>query len=151
MPRQYWCGVSNIWVVNASGQLLCSKRSYQTANPGKWQTYFGGHVPVGLSFRQNAVKELQEEIGITVTEEDLFLIAEGNNLEHKQFFESYVILYNGAAVDLSKTDKEITDVNWMNMDDYWKDKEANPENWCNQCRPDNQKLILQWLEEKTAK
>lgn len=145
-PRQYWYGLSKIWVVNSKAQILCSKRSLDTADPGLWQTYFGGHLPFGLSFTENAVKELREESGIEVQEQDLFLIEDGINEEKKNFFESFVVLYNGENIDITKTDGEVTEAKWMDMDDYWQEQAAYPEKWCCRCKPKHQKLIKEWLK-----
>ena len=47
-PYIIWHGVSNIWVLNNLGSTLCSKRAETVSgNPGKWQTYFGGHAKAG--------------------------------------------------------------------------------------------------------
>ena len=140
--HRFWCGVSNIWLVNDRGQLLCSKRSEAlSGNPGKWQTYFGGHVPAGMTFRQNAVKELKEEIGLSVDEQDLFLVSKGRDDKNKKFFESCASRFNGMPTDLNFTDGEVTEAKWMDMDEYWKEREENPEVWCNSCKPEQQKAI----------
>jgi 8-oxo-dGTP pyrophosphatase MutT (NUDIX family) len=151
-PYRWWCGVSNIWLVNAQGQLLCSKRSYNVqGNPGKWQSYFGGHVPFGLSFEETAIKELQEEVGLKISFEDLFLIEEGAYEENKQFYRSFVVLFDREITDLIFSDGEIIDAKWMDMDDYWNEKERNPDTWCNRCLPRHQKIILEWLASNKQK
>ena len=145
-PYRWWCGVSNIWLVNEAGHLLCSKRADTVSwNPGKWQSYFGGHVPFGLSFEETAVKELQEEVALRISPKDLFLVEEGVYEENKQFYKSFVSLFSGDYTDLVFTDGEIVDLKWMKMDDYWNEKERNPDTWCNRCLPRHQKIILEWL------
>jgi len=139
-------GISNVWLVNDAGQIMCSKRSESMAgNPGKWQTYFGGHVTAGLSFTQTAVKELAEEAGLEVTENDLYLVVEDKFDEDPRFFKSYAVRFNGLPSDLHFADGEITEAKWMDMNEYWKDKEANPDNWCNSCKPEQQAKIREWL------
>lgn len=145
-PYRWWCGVSNIWVVNKEGELLCSKRSNElSGNPGKWQSYFGGHVPFGLSFEETALKELQEESGLNRSLKDLFLVEEGRYEENKQFYKSFVVLFDGTVAELIFSDSEIIDAKWMKMDEYWKEKEERPEDWCNRCLPRHQEMILDWL------
>lgn len=149
-PRKYWCGVSNIWVVNKKGQLLCSKRVFlrSKGNSGKWQSYFGGHLQLGSSFGETAVKELKEEAGIAISLEDLFLVDAGRYEHEKKFYENFVILYDG-PIDLSKTDGEVTEVRWLDMDRYWQESQIkNPENWCHACKPEHQKVIRAWLARK---
>lgn len=145
-PEKYYCGVANIWLVNDLGQLLVSKRSdWVSGNPGKWQTYFGGHVTADMSFKETAVKELEEEAGLNISKNDLFLVSKGKDEAHRRFFESYVLRFNGSPEDLSFTDDEIVDAKWMDMDTYWKDRGSNPDMWCNSCRPEQQTIIKEWI------
>ena len=146
MPYRWWYGVSHIWVVNHEGQLLCSKRSETlSGNPGKWQSYFGGHVPFGLSFEETAVKELQEEVGLNISSLDLFFVEDSLHEGRKQFCKSFALLFNGNISDVSFPDAEVVDAKWMKMDEYWNEQERNPERWCNRCFPKHQKIILEWL------
>lgn len=148
-PNKYWYGVVCIWLVNNAGQILCSRRALHLgANPGKWQTYFGGHVAQNHTFIQTALKELEEEAGISVKEEDLFLIEAVKKPEEKVFADRFAILFNEPTIDLSKTDGETAEVRWMNMEDCWKEQGKNPDMWCSPCRPHHQTLIRQWLTEK---
>lgn len=147
-PVEYWHGVVNVWLVNRDLQLMVSKRSESVGgNPGKWQTYFGGHVPAGLSHSETAVKELQEEIGLTIEPDKLHLIEKGqfSNEDHLHFYESYAYLYNGSPDDLTFSDGEIVQAKWFSIDDYWRAKTAYPEQWCNACNEENQKRIKEWL------
>lgn len=148
-PNQYWYGIVCIWVVNNAGQILCSKRALHIANPGKWESYFGGHVVENQTFKQTAIKELKEEAGISAREEDLFLIEDVKKPEEKVFAERFALLYNDPTVNLIGTDGEVTEVRWMDIDDYWSEQEKYPNMWCNHCRPHHQKLIREWLATKT--
>jgi len=43
-PLSIWHSVTVIWMMNDQGQILCTKRAETNeGNPGKWQTYVGGH------------------------------------------------------------------------------------------------------------
>ncbi len=142
-----WCGVVNVWVVNDDGRLLCSKRSDGlSGNPGKWQTYFGGHIPAGLGFREAAVKELGEEIGVRFEDRDFFFIHRGKDDVNRKFFESYTVRFNGKVEDLHFSDGEITEVRWMSIDEYLAEEAQNPEQWCNGCKPERQKAIREWVK-----
>lgn len=144
-PRKYFHGVSNIWVVNTKGELLCSKRSVRVkGNPGKWQTFFGGHVQAGETFLQTAQRELFEETNIKGSENNFRLIEKGMNEVHRHFFEGYLYVYKGEV--LSFIDGEITETRWMSFEEYNKEKENTPERWCNSCNVIKQKIILEFLK-----
>lgn len=146
LPYRYWYGVTKIWVVNDKAELMVSRRAETlSGNPGKWQTYFGGHVTMGMSFQDTAVKELAEEAGLRVRPEDLFLIAKGRNDAKKNFFEMYTYHFNGQPHDLHFVDGEVTDAKWMSMEEYWKEQEQFPEQWCNSCALEFQDKIRDWL------
>ncbi len=147
-PVTHWHGVVNVWLVNRAGQLMVSKRAENVGgNPGKWQTYFGGHVPAGMSYLETAVKELQEEVGLDISADSLHFIDKGQfaNEDHLHFYESYVYLFVGQPNDLDFTDNEISEAKWMDMEVYEAARAEHPEQWCNACNPDNQKRIKDWL------
>lgn len=146
-PLRYWHGVANIWLVNPKLQILCSKRSKTlSGNPGKWQTYFGGHVKAGNTFKQTAILELDEEIGLQIEESKLCLIQKGENLSSLHFFESYAFLFEDNITDLKFNDGEITEIKWFDMKKYWELKQTHPDDWCNSCDPEKQKKIQQCVE-----
>jgi len=145
VPRRWWYGVATIWVVNDQAQILCSKRSEQTANGGLWQTYFGGHVQAGQSFQQTAVIELAEEAGIKIQLTDLQLVETGRKENLKVMFERFMVRFNGRAEDLNLQDDEITDARWMSMDQAERHKSIPANQWCNECTPEQKKLILERL------
>lgn len=148
-PVQHWHGVVNVWLVNANGELMVSKRSENVGgNPGKWQTYFGGHVPAGMTHIETAVKELEEEIGLTINPDSLHIIDKGQftNDDHLHFYESYALLYEGNPEGLNFADGEISAAKWMSMDEYQQARTDNPEQWCNACNEQNQLKIKEWLK-----
>lgn len=141
-PLRYWHGVVNLWLVNQKLQLLCSKRAKTlSGNPGKWQTYFGGHVKAGKTFKQAAILELDEEIGLKTEELNFCLIEKGKHALAKHFYESYAYLFKGNITDLKFNDGEITEVKWIDMKKYWELKQLYPDDWCNSCSQENQKKI----------
>ena len=145
-PLKYWHGVVNIWIVNPKLQLLCSKRSETlTGNPGKWQTYFGGHVKAGKTFKQAAALELDEEVGLQIQDVKLCLIDRGKHESSKHFYESYAYLLENNTTSLKFNDGEITEVKWMDMEEYWEEKQLHPDSWCNSCGPENQEKIRNYI------
>lgn len=145
-PLQYWHGVVNVWIISPDGRLLCSKRSeLLQGNPGKWQSYFGGHLKVGQSFAQAAVAEMDEEIGLSIQVEKLRLIEKGTHEPSKHFYESFVCLFAGSLDELRFNDGEITEVQWMSFDAYNHDKEVYPDRWCNGISLENQQKIIALL------
>lgn len=146
-PRIHWCAVVNIWLVNAKGEILCSKRSKMlSGNPDKWQTYFGGHVKAGQTFADAAVCELNEEVGLTIDASKLFLVSKGTNPpEIHSHFESYLYPFDGEISELRFNDGEIVEARWLSLDDYLKERRAHPETWCNGINAQNEEIIRGWM------
>lgn len=145
-PPRFWFAVSRIWLVNGLGQVMCSKRSQGvSSHAGKWQTYFGGHVAAGDTILETAQRELEEEAGLHRPLEDFFLIKKGRNDKKKVFFESFAVRFDGMSSDLRFSDREVSEAKWMDLDEYMREKEAHPSLWCNECTPENQKAIRDWL------
>ncbi len=146
LPPRYWFAVSRIWLVNDTGQIMCSKRAKGLVSyPGRWQTYFGGHVGAGESIIDTAQRELEEEAGIRRSTNQLFLIERGRIEEKKVFFESYATLFNGRSTDLHFSDREVSAARWMSLEEYEREQQMNPELWCNPCSLENQAAIRVWL------
>ena len=91
-PVKFWHGVVNVWLVNPQLQLLCSKRSGTlNGNPGKWQTYFGGHLKAGDTFKKTVSSELDEEVGIQIQDSKLILIFKGKHEQARHFLKVMLI------------------------------------------------------------
>lgn len=82
-PRQLvhrdgdWHRTAQIWVVSGAHEVLCDLRSDAVDSwPGYWDALFGGHVPAGSDYLETAVRELQEEVGITARPDELIFIAD---------------------------------------------------------------------------
>lgn len=147
-PLKHWHGVVNVWLVNDNGDILVTKRSDTvTGNPNKWQTFLGGHIPAGMTHKVTAVKELKEEVGLSIDPDNLYLIDKGKaaHSDHLHFYESYAYLYNGLVKDLVFEDGEIVSAKWLSLEQYNQERSSSPQDWCNGCNEENQKRIRLWL------
>jgi 16S rRNA (adenine1518-N6/adenine1519-N6)-dimethyltransferase len=59
----------HVFVVNRHGELLLQKRSrFKDQHPGVWDSSVAGHLDAGEDYAAAAMRELEEEMGITGTE-----------------------------------------------------------------------------------
>lgn len=62
-----WHRVAHVWLVS-DHLILCQQRSLNKEfNPGFWEPFFGGHMHPNETYEQAAMRELTEELGISVT------------------------------------------------------------------------------------
>jgi isopentenyldiphosphate isomerase len=57
------------------GNFLLQKKSKSTENGGKWSSAVSGHVLYNESYEEAAVREIKEELGLSISPEDLKRIA----------------------------------------------------------------------------
>lgn len=142
-PLQFWHAVTNIWVINSQGQILCTHRSsINEGNPNKWQTYVGGHVKHEDDFEGAAIRELGEEIGLSLTDGNLVYVKEEKGEPWKHIGVMFAFFWDGNVEDINAQDGEIDDAKWMSFEDYAMEKESYPEEWCNNIDKDRYEEII---------
>lgn len=98
-----WHRSVHVWVLNNREELLIQRRSLEKeSHPGLWDVSCAGHITAGDSNLQAAVRELKEELDITVRPDEL-----------KRMFtvESHYVLNNGMYKD-----NELVDVYLLRKD-----------------------------------
>jgi len=132
MPPSVWHGVASVWLFNSKGKILCSKRSDKlSGNPGKWQTYFGGHVKADNNFLQTAQRELEEEVELDLPSDNFKLVDSGKRQDVMHIYKMYAVLFEDDLSKLKFTDGEVVETKWLAFDDYLSDRNSSPNKWCN--------------------
>ncbi len=116
-----WHRSCDIWVINSKGEILCQKRSMKKdVKPGKWESFFGGHVLAGEDYLDSAVKELAEELGIATrfSQSDFFKIYKsdeesGRGYPHRQFKYIFRLKRDGALDGFAYEKDEIDGLKWV--------------------------------------
>ena len=66
------CRVSALWLTNSKGEILMAQRALTKKwGAGKWATAVAGTVDEGETYDSNIVKEIYEELGVTLGLENL--------------------------------------------------------------------------------
>jgi len=64
-----WHKTVQVWVCNAAGDVLLQKRqASKIGSPGKWDVSCGGHCIDGETPESGALREIEEELGLVVSE-----------------------------------------------------------------------------------
>ncbi len=87
----------HVFVVNRHGELLLQKRSrFKDAHPGVWDSSVAGHLDAGEDYGVAAIRELEEEMGITgveIVEIGRVSPSEATGWEHVRL---YLVRWDGA-------------------------------------------------------
>lgn len=94
-----WHRTVQIWIINDNNHLLLQKRhSKKIGSPGKWDISCGGHCVNGETSIQSAKRELEEELGLIMSDDKFeylytikYISQQGLNNE---FVDTYLIKYN---------------------------------------------------------
>ncbi len=122
MPPDKYHLVVHIWIKNSENKYLLAQRSgNRKTYPLKWECV-GGSVITGETSIQAALREVKEEIGLEISENNCQLVAtqirdivEGQRIN--DIVDIYLVTYDG-QVELSKaTTDEVAQIKWLNRTD----------------------------------
>lgn len=114
-PGEYHL-VAAIWTADKDGHLLLTKRSPEKEFfPNEWENS-GGAVLAGETSAEGTVRELQEETGIRVTEQDLILL--GSCREENYHVDTYLVLLGASKPAITLQKGETADYKWVSFEEY---------------------------------
>ncbi len=117
----------HVFVFNKRKELLLQKRSrLKDVHPSVWDSSAAGHLNAGEGYKATAVRELDEEMGITNTElQEVTHIAPCANTgwEHVRL---YLARYDGAV---RFPCSEVESIQWFSMDEICEWLEARPQDF----------------------
>lgn len=98
-----WHKVVYIWIINSRDELLIQKRSpNKDKDPNLWTISAYGHLSAGDSSKDGALRELYEELGIHILEEELKYLFTVK--QHKVHREDYI---DNEIIDVYLVKKDI--------------------------------------------
>lgn len=124
-----WHKAVHIWIVNDKGDLILQKRSSEKlTNPNMWTTSTSGHLSAGDSPVNGAIRELSEEIGLTVNKEDLeylFTVKEhsvhnNGTLINNEIIDVFLISENIDITKLKLQEEEVSEVKYISYLEFEK-------------------------------
>lgn len=120
-----------VLVRDQDNRILFQKRSAtKDLYPNCWDLSVGGHVDYGDSYEETAIRELQEELGLSATIDDLVFLKEVlvTLPDSHEFF--HVFEYNlksGQEIKLDQT--EVSEVAWKTEQEVKDSMSQNPNEW----------------------
>ena len=103
-----------VWMQNFEGKLLMTQRHPDKKAGGLWE-FTGGGVLAGETTKQAAVRELQEELGVSASETELSLL---EVYQHKNYFmDIFVIKRDVDTAALKLQPSEVVDAKWVSREE----------------------------------
>ena len=135
---------AHVWIIRRkqSGyDILLQKRSMNKDSfPGMYDTSSAGHIPAGDEPKESAMRELQEELGIAATEDELQYAGMFHG-QYEKVFHGHIFRDNEIARvyvyqkpvdehDLKLQESEVEEVQWFDLDAVWTEIHHSRERIC---------------------
>ena len=128
-----WHLVVHIWIYNSRGEVLLQFRSKQKKLfPSFWDISVAGHIGAGEKALICAIREMKEEIGLSIKPSDLekvfnfnLSVPANNNMQNNEVCSVFLFKYDGLAEDLVLEKEEVEKVKFFSME-FLKKEFSNP-------------------------
>ena len=115
IPKGLYHLVVSAWIVNQQGQYLLSQRHPDKQYPLYWECT-GGSVLSGENSLQGAVREVKEELGITLAPEQGKPIYQFRREDMQDFYDVWLFHADIDIKEMVLQKTEVVDVQWVNQD-----------------------------------
>ncbi len=112
------------FVFNYEGDVLLQKRSANKKLwPNLWDITAGGHVLAGEFGTQALIREIKEELGIDVLEDEVkYLVGSTSvnikgNIINKHFNECYIVMKDIDISEIKLQEEEVSDIRWFTKEE----------------------------------
>lgn len=106
--------VTVAWVYNSKGEFLMQKRASNKRYPLVYANH-GGRAIEGETSKESMVRELNEEIGILINEDELILLRTFNDDE--SIFDEYIVLRNIDENQINIDKREVDSCSWFTLEE----------------------------------
>ncbi|MBN2322743.1 MAG: NUDIX domain-containing protein [Spirochaetes bacterium] len=105
----------HIWLYRQNEILLQKRSKSKDSHPGLWDISAAGHIDVGETPLHAAIREIKEELGLTVKKnalryvetKRLDLVSQGGKFIDKEITALFLCRFEGAIDDLFQNDAEV--------------------------------------------
>ena len=109
--------VSVLWVTNPNGDILVARRGLDKKHdPGKWEPAVAGTLEEGETYETNILKEAREEIGISITQNDI-RVGPKLFLGKDWIFFCQIFFYQTDQKEFTIQKEEVMEVKWFTREE----------------------------------
>lgn len=116
LPEGAYHLVVQVWIRDGRGRFLISRRHPDKPFGLYWECT-GGSVTAGEDSRSGAMREVGEELGISLKPEQLTLMSVRRRDDYSDFCDDWLARWDGELDQLRLQDSEVVDAKWANYDE----------------------------------
>ena len=119
-----------VLVVNGDNILIHQRSISKKVYPNLWSLFVRGHVQAGESSIDACKREIKEEIGIDVNEDELEFLytlkekAKKKDYIENMFYDTYILRKDIDIKDITIQKEELNDIKFINIDEVKKQIES---------------------------
>lgn len=124
---------SHLWLARRKDgkvQILLQKRAeHKSSFPGCYDISSAGHIPAGDGYLKSAIRELEEELGVTAEEKDLIYCGDrkviwddvffGKPFHDRQISRVFLLWLDREESTFTLQEAEVGGVLWMNFEECY--------------------------------
>jgi len=144
---------AHVWLLrkrHGKAQVLLQKRSEtKESYPGCYDISSAGHIPAGMDFVESAIRELQEELGVSASDDELIFCGDrtviwdgcfcGKPFYDRQYSRIFILWRDIDEEKFKLQKEEIDSVLWMDLNECITAVENNQIRNC--IYPDELKIV----------
>ena len=112
--------VEEVWIINSKGEILLTQRSRNKKEfPLKWECT-AGSILKGENTVDGAIREVHEEIGVTINKEELIYLEEKIDRKYHAIVDKWIVRKDVELKNLKFSDREVQDAKYVSILEFKK-------------------------------
>lgn len=121
----HYHNTAHVWFYTQQGILLQQRSASKVICPLLWDVSVAGHIDAGESHKEAAIRETKEEIGLTISEDDLMPIgvfecfqSYDNGIIDNEFHNTFACQLKVNVDQLSPQEEEVEDLKLVTFNEF---------------------------------
>ena len=114
--------VVHSWIIDENGFFLISQRQRGRTDELLWERT-GGSVLAGESSYQGALREVEEELGVDLSDCKASLIRTEKRIRYHDFFDAWLFIVNRLDLSIVPNKNEVCQYKWASLEELIKMRE----------------------------